>query len=422
MTIAYVMTWFPKLTETFVLDEILALKQRGVSLKLFPLIKNRRGPVHLQALALLDEVCYQPFVSLPILCAHWHYLRRKPGIYWRAVVEVFKGTARSPRFLFGALCFFPKTVRMAYEMEQSAIAHVHAHFASNPALAVLVIHRLTGIPYSFTAHGSDLHVDRTMLAEKLRSAAFAVTVSGFNERVMVTACGKRLSRKIHVIHCGVDTQALRPRKVRTGIKPFTILCVASLVPVKGHRHLIEACQMLARRGIPFRCHLVGEGPLRARLVRQIAAAALSAHFELHGGLPRHAVARLLTRADVFVLASVPTREGRREGIPVALMEAMAAGLPVVASDLSGIPELVEHGISGLLVEPRDCVGLADAMQRLSKNRLLREAMGRSGRERVLEQFDLATNVARLASLFDVALAARQPVIDPASPIIASRCR
>jgi len=327
-------------------------------------------------------------------------MRRSPHTYCRTLVELLRGSVGSLRCLIGTLAFFPKTVFFARQMEELDIDHIHAHFASNPALAAWVIHRLTGIPYSFTAHGSDLHVDRTMLDEKIRSAAFAVTVSSFNMEVMVRACGEKGRGKIHVLHCGVDVDALQPKTDWSQGGPLEILCVASFGEVKGHTYLIDACRILAERGIDFRCRLIGEGPLRRRITRQIAAAALAGRFRIHGGLARPEVERRLRQADLFVLPSVPTPEGRREGIPVALMEAMATALPVTASDLSGIPELVEHNVCGQLVQPRDSVGLADSIERYHHDPRFRQSMGRAARKKVIDRFNLEKSAGRLVVLFE----------------------
>jgi colanic acid/amylovoran biosynthesis glycosyltransferase len=342
---------------------------------------------------------FHPFLSLPILYAQWHFLRRSPRRYVTLWAEVLRGTWGSANFFFGALGIFPKAVRFAYEMANAGVTHVHAHFANHPALAGFIIHRLTGIPFSFTAHAHDLYVERRMLAAKVEAAAFVVTISSYNKQLMVETCGEEAGAKIHVIHCGVDPTVFSPGATERGAGPFTILCVGALEEKKGHRYLIDACQLLQERGVRFVCHLVGAGPYRRQLETRIAQAGLQDQVHLHGGCPRPEVVRLLSAADVFALASVATRRGKREGIPVVLMEAMASGLPVVASALSGIPELVESGRTGLLVPPRDATALADALHTLHNDARLRQRMGQAGRETVLREFDLSTNAAALATLF-----------------------
>ncbi len=409
LRVAYIMSRFPKISETFVLYEILALESQGIAVEVFPLLRERQSVSHPEAAAVVARAYFHPFVSARILAAHGHYLLRRPRAYLAVLWEVLRGTWGSANFFAGALGIFPKSVRFAYEMQALGVEHVHAHFATHPAVAALIVHRLTGIPFSFTAHGSDLHVDRRMLDRKVEAAAFAVTISEFNKEVMVAACGEALRAKIHVVHCGVDPQVFTPvRSVRPA--PLHILCVASLEEVKGHATLLEACQLLRQRDVRFRCDLVGEGPLRAVLQQQIQRHGLSAHVHLHVTLHRPEVSRLMAAADIICLPSVPTRQGKREGIPVVLLEAMASGVPVVSSRLSGIPELVLDGKTGILVEPRHSEALAAALQQLGQEPLLRRRLGAAGRARVEMHFDLHANARRLGELFSQSLG---PAILPA---------
>ena len=396
--IAYIMSRFPKLTETFILYEILEAQHQGVRIELFPLLREQQKVTHPEVRILTEKAHFHPFLSLRILGAQLHYLLRKPLVYFRLWGEVLRGTMGSLNFFFGAIGIFPKSVRFAYEMEQLGISHIHAHFATHPAVAGLIIHRLTGIPFSFTAHGSDLHVERKMLDRKVAAAAFAVTVSEYNKAVMVQTCGMDMTDRIHVIHCGVSPDHFTLKSTPDDASSYEILCVASFEEVKGHKHLIQACETLGSRGIDFHCHLVGDGPLRADVEHQIACTNQPHRFHVHGSLPRPEVIDRLQKADVFALASVPTKQGKREGIPVVLMEAMACGLPVVSSDLSGIPELVTNNVCGLLVPPGDSASLADALETLHKTPERRIQMGRSGRQQVEENFNLHTNTKRLMGL------------------------
>ncbi|MDQ2694019.1 MAG: glycosyltransferase family 4 protein [Pseudomonadota bacterium] len=411
------MSRFPKLTETFVLYEMVAVENLGATVEIYPLLRERQKAAHPEALRLSRRAHFHPFVSLPILRAQWFYLRRDWRAYLKLAWQVLRGTFGSVNFFIGALGVFPKAVRFAYEMERDGVAHVHCHFATHPAVAGLIIHRLTGIPFSFTAHGSDLHVDRTMLADKVRAAAFVVAISEFNKNVIVQECGEAWRDKVQVIHCGVDPEMLNAATARPASGGrLQILCVASFEEVKGHRHLVAACRQLSDQGIDYDCHLVGGGPLRAQVEAQLRQLGLESRFHVHGELTRPEVAELLARADVFVLASVPTAQGKREGIPVVLMEAMASGLPVVSSRLSGIPELVADGRSGILVEPGDSQGLARALAALQADPALRQAMGGAGLDKVRREFNLERNAARLLALFAAAgpgSATRPPADYPA---------
>lgn len=393
--VAYVMSRFPKITETFVLYEMKALEELGAHVEVFPLLKQPPGPRHPDAEAYERRAHFAPFLSLDILRANARRLARDPRRYLGALWKALSGTWGSLNFLLGALACFPKCVAIAERMESLGVDHVHAHFANHPALAALIVHLLTDIPYSFTAHGSDLHVDRRMLPAKVASAAFVVTVSEYNRELITEECGRH-REKVVVIHCGADPGVFAGhagpngdlRQGRGG--GLRIACIASFEEVKGHRFLVQACRILADRGVEVRCDLAGGGPLRGSVERLVRELDLADRVRIHGPVTRPEVGRILADADVAVLASYPTRAGKREGIPVALMEAMMSGLPVVASGLSGIPELVDEGRTGFLVPPGDPWALADRLQRLAERPELRRRLGVAGREKVAREFDLRT--------------------------------
>jgi glycosyltransferase involved in cell wall biosynthesis len=397
LKVAYIMSRFPKLSETFVLYEMLALQQQGVGVEVFPLINERAKIMHEEAKPFAARARYQPVFSWPILKAQWHFLRTQPRAYLGLWSEVLRGTWGSPNYLVGGLGILPKAARFAQEMRALGVTHVHAHFANHPTVAALAVYRLTGIPFSFTAHAHDLYVDQHMLAQKVRAAAFVVAISEYNKELIVKHCGEDVRDKVVVIHCGVDTSLFRPRQKARGGR-FMIVCVGSLEEKKGQRYLVEACRLLKERGIDFVCHLIGEGSTRAALEQQIEQAGLAGRVRLEGGQPRADVLRMLEQADVVALPSIQTKSGKMEGIPVALMEPLACEVPVVSTRISGIPELVEDGVTGLLVPPRDPSALADALERLERDPELGRRMGQAGRSKVLRQFDLADNTAQLAKM------------------------
>lgn len=401
--VAYMMSRFPKITETFILYEMLAMEKLGVTVEVYPLRRERTKVVHPEAVDYVKRAHFEPLVSWPLLKAHLRYLRTQPTVYLHTLWTLLRANWGSMRYFFGALDLFPKAVYFAELMEAEGIEHIHAHFASHPAAAAFVIHRLTGIPYSFTGHGSDIHRDRHMMREKVEEAAFAVTISNYNRDIIVNECNGQMHDKVLVIHCGVDTQLFQPRTAPTpyeqGAGPFAILCIGTLHEVKGQTYLIDACRQLKAQGIDFVCHFAGDGPDLDKLQKQAAQAGLTEAMRFHGRLKREEIVNLLHKADVVVAPSVPTRDGRREGIPVVLMEAMGSTVPVISTRLSGIPELVEHGKSGLLTEPGDVDALAAALVQLYQDPALRQRFGQVGRAKVTGEFDLTINAAQLAHYF-----------------------
>jgi colanic acid/amylovoran biosynthesis glycosyltransferase len=402
------MSRFPKLTETFVLNEILEVQKLGVDVSIYPLLREHDTVLHPGAAELAARARYQPFLSRSFLGSHARFLRRRPRAYLASLAHLILDNLGKPRFLAAGLLLFPKIVHVAALMADQGVDHVHCHFARHPALAGLIISRLTGIPYSFTAHGSDVHVDRRMLCRKLGEARFAVTISEFNRAVIEGDCGRLTPAKLDILHVGVDTTVFSPRPVVPPVAgataPLRIVCVGTLHEVKGQVHLVRACAQLRDRGVDVACRLIGRGPDEPMLRRTIERLGLRDVVTLVGPLARDGIIEELRRADALVAPSVISARGQREGIPVVLMEAMSCGLPVVASRLSGIPELVEHELSGLLVTPGRSDELADALARLAGDADLRRRLGDAGRSTIEQDFDLRTNATKLVRLFEGAAA------------------
>lgn len=405
MPVAYMMSRFPKLTETFILYEVIALQEQGLEVALYPLWREETSVMHPEAEPLMGEANFLPTLSWQIIQANLHFLRCCRRRYLDAVWTLLRSNWGSLRYFLAALAIIPKSALFAQRMTAENIEHIHAHFASHPAAAAFFIHRLTGIPYSFTAHGSDIHRDKRMLAEKVAEASFVVPISSFNRDVILKACGfdKAAEKKMVIIHCGVDSDYFQPQPCENGRyaegKRLAIVCVGTLHEVKGQTHLLEACRQLKERGIPFDCCFIGGGPDEEKLKKQVEESGMTENVHFLGRRPRNEIAQLLQTADVLVAPSVPSQDGRREGIPVVLMEAMACGLPVIASRLSGIPELVQDGRSGILTPPGDAGAVANALVHLYCDPETRQEMGREGRRVILERFDLRSNAARLAGRF-----------------------
>ena len=393
--IGYLMSWYPAVTETFILHEMLELHRSGVDIQIFPLLGAAEDVHHPGAEELAGRVHYHRGWSLELVAAQLHWLRREPGRYLRAWLRALRGNARSPGFLAKAVVVVPRAAVIARQVQALGIRHVHAHWATHPTLAALVIRELAGVPYSFTAHAHDLYLDRAMLAEKIADARFVVTISQFNRTLIARLFGVASAARTVVIPCGIDPRRFAPRPSRARDGSLRVACVAGLRDYKGHRWLIDACVLLRDRGVPFECVLVGDGPERRALEARIASAALGDRIRLAGNVAQDEMRAILEASDVMVHPSVVTPDGMMDGIPVALMEAMATELPVVSTIVSGIPELVQNERTGLLVPEKDAAALADALERLHRDPALARTLARQGRAHVLERFNLVENVRRL---------------------------
>jgi glycosyltransferase involved in cell wall biosynthesis len=313
----------------------------------------------------------------------------------------------SPKFLARALYLFPKAARMARMMQQEGVRHIHAHYATHPALLAWLASRLAGISYSVTVHAHDIFVETAMLATKLRGASFIVAISEYNRQYLARLLGPWVEGKTHVIHCGIRPQDYEARPDRAHDR-FEIINVGSLQPYKGQQVLVRACAELEHRGIPFRCRIVGGGEEQPRLEALIRELRLESSVELLGPRTQGEVARLLPEADCYVQPSIVTSSGKMEGIPVALMEAMCCAVPCVASRLSGVPELVREGETGWLVPPADAAALAVRLAAVYADPAGAARVAQAGRRLVLAEFDLASNVRQLAGLFEAVGAGFSP--------------
>jgi glycosyltransferase involved in cell wall biosynthesis len=259
---------------------------------------------------------------------------------------------------------------------------------------------LTGIPYSVTVHAHDIFVRQEMLATKLRDASFIVAISRYNREFLACEVGEWTRAKTHIIHCGIEPGSYAARGAGNHRSArFEILNIGSLQPYKGQAYLVEACAKLRDMGIPFRCRIIGGGEERAALERQIAGLNLSGLVELLGPLPQEEVARLLPQADCYVQPSIITPSGKMEGIPVALMEALACQVPCIATAISGVPEIIRSGETGLLVSPGDAGQLANALASVYQHPENAASLAQAGQRLVLQDFDVVQNTRQLADLF-----------------------
>lgn len=396
--IAYVMSRFPHLPETFILREMTELEQRGWDIALYPLILQQQAVIHEEARPWLSRAQATPLFALSTAGAQLAETVRRPGAMLAGWSAALWANRTDVKFWLRTAALLPAAAAMARRMRRQGIQHVHAHYATHPALAAWLIHRLTGLSYSVTVHAHDIYVRHEMLAQKLGEAAFVVAISNFNREYLGQRIDARLPAKTHVIHCGIRPEMYAPVTLPAGGR-LELFSIGSLQPYKGHRYLIEACARLKQRGVALRCRIAGNGELRPELEQQITAAGLTPEVQLLGPQTQGQIAALLAETQVYVQPSIITPSGKMEGLPVALMEALACGLPVVATSISGVPELVRPGETGWLVPPADAGALAAALDEVRQQPALAAQYGAAGRRLTLAEFDLRVNVGQLAALF-----------------------
>ncbi|WP_421902110.1 glycosyltransferase family 4 protein [Maridesulfovibrio sp.] len=403
--VAYTTSRFPKITETFVLYELLEVEKEGLTVEIYPLIDHHDSVEHPEALRMRKKAHYLPFISFDILKSNFSSFCSQPLNYLKTLGELLLSAFPNPKFMAGTLAIWPKSVHFAHDMQEREVGHIHAHFATHGATSALIVHRLTGIPFSFTAHAHDIFMDLEMLDLKLADAKFVVVISEFNRRWLCKHFGQEIDAKLHTIHCGVNPTIFHTRPAERSPGPLRLLSVASFKDMKGHTYLLKAMRTLldglAHDGkkTDLRLDLVGDGPLRKQIEEEIKALDLGNHVFINGSLLRNQVSEMTRNADLAVMASVWGARGDMEGIPVSLMEAMCVGLPVISTGISGIPELIEDRVNGYLVPPEQPEPLATALRAIIDKDDLGRSMGQAGREKVLQEFNLRDNARKLAVLF-----------------------
>jgi colanic acid/amylovoran biosynthesis glycosyltransferase len=396
MKVAYMVSRFPHVSETFIVRELNAVAaEPGVEVILCSLFAAVDTTVHEAARAWVPRLRRpSPLVAIRDLLA---WTVRRPVRMASTVAEIARGYVGRPALLMRALATIPLAASHARELESCGVEHVHAHYATYPALAAWITQRLTGIGYSFTAHAHDIYVDRRFLGRKLADARYVVTISEYNRRLLEAEAGGRAT-PIHVVRCGIHPSRYRFRpRVPAEERPVKVLCVASLQQYKGHAILMNALAQGDPRLQRIELDLVGGGRLRPALERQAARAGLSRRVRFHGSLTEDQVTAFLETAPIFVMPSTVAQDGQMDGLPVALIEALACGLVVVSTRLSGIPELVEDGVTGFLAEPGDAESLAHALCRALGSDASRLDHGRA-RALIEREYDIERNARRLVGL------------------------
>ena len=427
--IVYILKGYPRLSEIFITSEIYRLEQLGLKLRLAVIkhgedlrgnsIFNRikAQPNYLPQTSSLSETSLRRWLKLHLrdfLPALRDVARPKPSGVVRAALAAFAQAVRARRGFFAwprklYLKEFLQAVWIArFILAADDVKHIHAHFCHGATTVAWFVSLITGLPFSFTAHAKDLYCESLnpagLLRRKMRAARFIVTCTDANREHLLTieptANVRCIYHGLNAEFAGLLMEAIAP-PAKTG--RMRALGVGRLVHKKGFDVLVEACAILKQRGFYFETVIVGEhGEHELELRRQIAAHDLRDRVRLVGPLEQSRLYSEYQSADLFCLPCRVLDNGDRDGLPNVLMEAMACGLPVITTPVSGIPEIIKDGHNGTLVPPDNAEALANAIQRLSSDRMMARNLGRAGRMTVLERFDGDKTAVELASLFATA--------------------
>ena len=402
MRLGYLISQYPALSHTFILREVLTLRRHGIEVRVVSVRECDRPMAALSA----DEAeeakrtfCVIGAGSIHALLVNMRVLCRHPIGYLKGLLYAWALSRGTPRLLVMYSLYFIEAVVAGDYFERQRVTDVHTHFSST---VLLILARIFRIRYSLTAHGSGEFVDVVgfHLAEKVAGAIFVATVGQYGMSQVMNASDPAHWHKVVVLPLGVDVDAFRPSGARRRnlTEPFRLLSVGRLSAPKGYPILIEAVVVLRGRGRNVRLTLVGEGPERATLERLIGLRDLGDCVRLAGACNHDRLADYYESSDAFVLSSF------LEGVPVVLMEAMAMELPCVATWITGIPEIIDKDVEGLLVPPASATAIADAVERLMEDPEAARRLGTAARRKVLAKYNLERNVERLVEEFRVRLA------------------
>jgi glycosyltransferase involved in cell wall biosynthesis len=399
--IGYVIRMFPQLSETFVANEILHLGRMGVRIKVYSYRRPTAAVPH-ECVRLIDA----PITYLPdplyrhagaIVRAHRACYRRQPEGYRRTLAYV--GRRVQAERSTDAWRRFVQAGWLADRAARDGVERLHAHFAHGATRLAMLTGMVTGLRFGFTAHARDIYTaNPDLLRAKITAADYVVTCTRANQEHLRRVASPDAQAKIEVGYHGVDLGKFGAR-VRPPMDAIPlVLSVGRLVRKKGFPDLLHACRVLTDKGMRLRCMIVGDGPERPRLETLVRELGLGGVVSLPGSSSQEELLDVYRRATVFALPCRVLEDGDRDGIPNVLLEAMAVGLPVIASGSSSIRELVRDGDNGILVPERNGDALATALERLLGDGPMRDRLARSARATVAEHFDAVVNVRALAHL------------------------
>lgn len=410
MRIAYLTGEYPRATDTFIQREVAALRAQGIEVFTFSI--RRTGSEHIvgpEQQAEADQTFYVlPVNPVQLLVAHLALLLRSPKRYLQAIKLAWRTHQPGIRGMLYQLFYFLEAGVVARQINQQQIQHLHNHFPDSSGTVAMLAAELGGFTFSFTMHGPYIFFEplRWRLDEKLKRALFVCCISYFcRSQGMVFAPMEQWNR-MHIVHCGVDPALFQlVSHVQVGRR---LLYTGRLAAVKGLPILLESLVTLKATHPDVLLTVVGDGPDRQTLEQMAARLGLTDNVNFVGYQSQARVRQYMQETDVFVLPSFA------EGVPVSLMEALAAGVPVVTTQIAGIGELVENGISGYLVPPGNAALLADRIAILLANPALRSQFGAAGRTKIEQEFDIHHEAGWLCQIMTAALQGKVEEIRPNS--------
>lgn len=396
--VAYILHWFPEPTETFIFNEVVGLHETGLPVRVYTLygeLSADLSPEMRSAPVPTERLGIGAVTEIPAHLLFWK--RRDPirfqQVFRRVLMRRWSDLENTAENWWAFFCGF----LFARRFEETRIDHIHAPWANGPATAAWVASILTGTPFSFAVHATDIYPPDGALREKMAACSFIRSENGANVDYLGAFAPTSLS-KVHRVYSGHPIRSTRAAPVSM-VPPYRIMALGRLIPKKGFDVLIRASGILRERGVDLRLVLGGSGRCRSDLENLAGRLGLGDRVEFRGFVPQHLVPEFLASGDVFVMPSIVDASGDRDGLPNVILEALLQGVPVVASDVCAIGEAVRDGETGVLVTQGDPVVLADAIEAMLLDRGRALQMAREGRAMVIREFDLQASCRKMLQLF-----------------------
>jgi colanic acid/amylovoran biosynthesis glycosyltransferase len=396
--ILYLLHWFPAISETFILREIITLQNQGESIDIFSMNPSPDKIEHSEVEQFKGRLVTYKSGFISCLGTHLYWIIKSPVKYFGILWLILSKISHS-KTVTVSMRSFSKGLHFARFIKESEYRHIHAHFGNAPATCAWVIGSLLSIPFSFTLHAVDVFLPDMLLVKKVQDAKFVAAISNFNIKYLSERFQNIDTGKITLVRCGIKPGEFRFRSASGVSKPVRLLSIGRMVETKGFRDLLDALKLLLKTRFDYQLTIIGGGEKLSEFKQYASDSGISDKVIFTGPLPQNDVRKHMENADIFVLACLVNEKGDRDGIPVVLMEALAMGIPTISTDVSGIPELVKNFDTGLVVPEKNPQALSDAILLFASENDLRKRLSVNGRRLVEEEFNIEKNASLLGKMF-----------------------
>jgi colanic acid/amylovoran biosynthesis glycosyltransferase len=397
--IAYISRQFPHITETFTYNEVMGLKKEGLNVQVYSFKKPDTKNLTAEMKKEIKNTIYFPGFFVPdIYLSQIYFISHIPIRYFHTMFKVIFGSYQrfsTFKLRLHNIVNFLRGTHLAFLLkDESKATHIHCQHSSNTTTAGFICNSLLNITFSFRSH---TNYNSLIIKDKVKKAKFIFSISKYDKKELLFWTQESYTDKIHINYLGVETDDWQKSDQKENNN--LIVSVGTLEEKKGFKYLIEAGVILKERNLDFYIKIYGDGPLRNELENSIKNRKLNDNIKIMDYISHKEVKQVIGNSLIFCLPCIETIDGNKDGIPIVLMEAMALSKPVISTDVSGIPELIDNRINGILIPEKDPLALANTLEKLLKNLKLRGSLGKAARKKIERDFSSKKNIRITADIF-----------------------